>query len=218
MQLPEHYSLTRKDIKHARIKVNESGLVRIVVPDSFTEDDIVALIFKKKQWVEKQKAFFFKKVKIELARNQLLLFGNRYHYFYDDTYKQRVLIDHQHKTIRANRDLLAIDIQEKWYKSLAKLHLSSRTENIAKQLGFEYRRVFVRNQKTKLGNCSFEKNISLNWRLIKAPEFVIDYIVVHELVHTKIMSHSSKFWTLLKSHYPDYKAAIAWLEKYGNSL
>jgi predicted metal-dependent hydrolase len=218
MLLPEHYSLTRKDIKHARIKVNESGLVRIVVPHSFTEEDIAALIFKKKQWVEKQKAFFSKKVRITLSRNQLLLFGNRYHYFYDDTYKQKVLIDHQHKTIRSSRDLLVIDIQEKWYKSLAKRYLTIRTENLARQLGFEYGRIFVRNQKTKLGNCSSEKNISLNWRLIKAPNFVIDYIVVHELVHTKIMSHSGKFWILLKSHYPDYKAAIDWLDKYGNSL
>lgn len=63
-----------------------------------------------------------------------------------------------------------------------------------------------------------EKNISYNWRLIKAPLFVIDYLIVHELAHTVIMSHTNKFWTLLKSYYPNYREAITWLDKYGNSL
>lgn len=47
---------------------------------------------------------------------------------------------------------------------------------------------------------------------------VIDYIVVHELLHTIEMSHTKKFWTLLKSYYPDYKESVKWIEQYGNSL
>ena len=93
-----------------------------------------------------------------------------------------------------------------------------RTEELAYRLNFNYNKIYIRSQRTKLGNCSEEKNISFNWRLIKAPEFVIDYLIIHELVHTKIMNHSGKFWTMLKSLYPDYKDAIIWQDKYGNSL
>ena len=55
-------------------------------------------------------------------------------------------------------------------------------------------------------------------RLIKAPEFVIDYVIIHELCHTVIMNHSARFYTLLRSHCPDGEQAQAWLDRYGNSL
>jgi len=218
MKLPEDYFLVRKDIKHARIKVSENGHVRLTIPSSFTEDDIEALLSKKTKWIDKQKKFFSNKSKIELNRNQILLFGNRYTYFYDDIFKQKVIIDHDFKTIRAKRNLLDPEIQMKWYKQIARSYLINRTEKLSASLRFKYNRIFIRGQRTKLGNCSEEKNISLNWRLLKAPEMVIDYIIVHELVHTKIMNHTAKFWTLLKAIYPDYKDAIKWLDKYGNSL
>lgn len=214
----ENHTLQRKDVKHARIKVSEDGHVRILVPYSFTDDDISALIDKKSQWIAKQRTFFSKKLRIELARNQLLLFGNRYSYFYDETYNRKIVVDHKHNTIRAKRDLLDPDIQKKWYKREARKYLVSRTEELAKRFHFNYKAIYIRDQRTKLGNCSDEQNISLNWRLIKAPRIVSDYIIIHELVHTKIMNHSAKFWTLLKSLYPDYKEAMNWLDKYGNSL
>lgn len=218
MMMPENHTLQRKDIKHARIKVSEDGHVRVLVPHSFTDDDISALIAKKSKWIAKQRAFFSKKSRIELARNQLLLFGNRYSYFYDDTYSRKIVVDHNHKTIRAKRDLLEPATQKRWYKNEARKYLVSRTEELAGRLHFKYKAIYIRDQRTKLGNCSDDRNISLNWRLVKAPTLVSDYIIIHELVHTKIMNHSGKFWTLLKSLYPDYKDAMNWLDKYGNSL
>lgn len=218
MVLPENYILIPREVKHARIKVSEDGLIRVIIPPSFTDEDIAAMLNKKQRWIEKNLKFFKGKQKINLQRNQLLLLGNRYAYYYDSTYCQRVIIDHEHKTVRCKRDLLDKPIQEKWYTGIARKKLTNRTAQLAMKLNFKYNRLYIRNQRTKLGNCSKEKNISLNWRLIKAPEFVIDYLIVHELVHTVEMSHTHKFWTLLKSHYPDYKDAINWLDKYGNSL
>jgi len=114
--------------------------------------------------------------------------------------------------------LLDTVVQERWYKSIARKYLNQRTEELASKLNFKYNHIFIRNQRTKWGNCSKELNISYNWRLIKAPLFVIDYLIIHELVHTKIMNHTGKFWTLLRAHYPNYREAINWLDKYGNSL
>lgn len=218
MKSPENFILIQKDVKHARIRVSESGDVRVIIPNSFTQEDLDALLEKKKKWIEKNRNFFDSKYKIELQRNQLLLFGNRYSYFYDTTSKRKIIINHDHKTINAQSDLLDTLTQEKWYKSIAKKYLIKRTEELAEKLNFKYKNIYIRSQRTKFGNCSEDKNISFNWRVIKAPDFVIDYLIIHELVHTKIMNHSTKFWLMVKSLYPDYQDAINWLDKYGNSL
>ena len=218
MPAADNYIFIERDIKHARLRVSEDGKVRVIVPASFTQDDVTALLGKKERWIEKNLEFFAKKSTINLQRNQLLLYGNRYAYFYDSTFERKVTVDHDHKTIRSKRDLLNIVIQEKWYKSIARKHLTNRTEELSDKLKFNFNKLYIRSQRKKWGNCSTEKNISLNWRLIKAPLFVIDYLIIHELVHTEIMNHTSRFWIMLKSYYPDYKSAVKWLDKYGNSL
>ncbi|MGE0020791.1 MAG: M48 family metallopeptidase [Draconibacterium sp.] len=218
MQLPDNYILVRKEVKHARVRVNETGIVRIIAPTVFSDLDIENLIQKKQRWIDKNMKFFRQMAKINLQRNQLLLYGNRYNYFYDSTFAHKVVINHEFKTILAKRDLLEISVQEKWYRDVAKKHLTNRLTELSEKLNFAYKKLYIRNQKRKWGNCSKNQNISLNWRLIKAPVFVIDYIIVHELIHTVVMNHSHKFWTLLKSHYPDYRQAIDWLDKYGNNL
>lgn len=218
MQLPVNYILIRKEVKHARLRVSEDGKVRIIAPPLFSDDDINSLLNKKSKWIARNMRFFENMSEIELQRNQLLLFGNRYNYFYDTTFAQKVIINHEHKTITAKRDLLDLKVQEKWYRKVAKKYLTKRTDQLAEKLNFNYNKLYIRNPRNKWGNCSRDKNISLNWKLIKAPEYVIDYIIIHELLHTAVMEHTNKFWTLLKSYYPNYKESIKWLEKYGNSL
>ena len=218
MKLPDNYILIRKEVKHARLRVSEDGKVRIIAPPSFTEEDITSLLIKKAKWIDKNVKYFEAMSKVELQRNQLLLFGNRYNYFYDSRFSQKVIINHEHRTITAKRDLTDPKIQEKWYRIISKKHLTKRIEQLSKKLNFPYNKLYIRDERNKWGNCSNEKNISLNWKLIKAPEYVIDYIIIHELLHTVVMSHTNKFWTLLKSYYPGYKESIKWLEKYGNSL
>ena len=218
MQLPANYILIRKEVKHARLRVSEDGLVRIIAPPAFSEEDITSMLKKKAKWIDKNLKYFDEMSTIELQRNQLLLFGNRFSYFYDTTFSHKVVVDHEHKTITSKKDLLDSKVQEKWYRKVAKEHLKKRTKQLSENLKFPFNKLFIRDSRTKWGNCSGDKNISLNWKLIKAPDYVIDYIIIHELLHTVVMSHTHKFWTLLKSYYPNYKESIKWLEKYGNSL
>lgn len=218
MKLPDNYILIRKEVKHARLRVSEDGRVRIIAPPAFTENDIAALLKKKAKWIDKNLKYFDGMSTIELQRNQLLLFGHRYSYFYDTTYSQKVIIDHENKTIRSKRDLLDSKVQEHWYRNIAKKHLSIRTKELSLKLKFPFNKIYIRESKNKWGNCSRSKNISLNWKLVKAPGYVLDYIIVHELLHTVVMNHTHKFWSLLRSYYPNYKESIKWLEKYGNSL
>ncbi|MBR4391946.1 MAG: M48 family metallopeptidase [Bacteroidales bacterium] len=216
--LPAHYSVIRRDVKHARLRVHEDGSVQLFVPLAFSDEEIEKLLEAKAQWIVSKQLVFAKKEKIKLRRNEILLFGNRYAYFYSSKYKNKVVVNHESKTIQSQRDLLDAMVQEKWLKSVARKYFLSRTETLSEALLLPYNKLFIRSQKRKWGNCSKEKNISINWRLIKAPEFVIDYVIIHELCHTVIMKHNAHFYTLLRSHCPNCEAAQTWLDKYGNSL
>lgn len=216
--LPDQYTVYRRKVKNARLRVNEDGSVHLFVPLFFTDEDVEKLLERKKGWITSKQKFFQQKSKIQLRRNELLLFGKRYAYYYSTQYKNKVVVNHESKTIQAQRDLLDSAVQEKWLKSVAKRHITERTETLSEALLLPYNKLYIRSQKRKWGNCSSEKNISINWRLIKAPEFVIDYVITHELCHTVIMKHNAHFYTLLRSHCPDGDAAQAWLDKYGNSL
>lgn len=216
--LPDNYTVIRREVKNARLRVCEDGSVQLFVPLSFTDDDIERLLQKKAKWIASKRQFFEQKTKIQLRRNELLLFGNRYAYFYSSQYQNKVIINHESKTLQAKRDLLDKFVQEKWLKSVAKKHISARVKELSEALLLPYNKLYIRSQKRKWGNCSSEKNISINWRLIKAPEFVIDYVIIHELCHTVIMNHSAHFYTMLRSHCPDGEQAQAWLDRYGNSL
>ena len=77
----------------------------------------------------------------------------------------------------------------------AKRQLTKRLQQLAKHYGFSYNRVFIRNQKTRWGSCSSKNNISLNMKLVKLPQDLIDYVILHELVHTHKKNHSKAFWT-----------------------
>lgn len=216
--LPENYSVIRRDVKHARLRVHEDGSVQMFVPLAFSDEETERLLEAKRQWIATKQHFFAQKEKIKLRRNEILLFGNRYAYYYSAKYKNKIEINHETKTIQANRDLLDSTIQEKWLKSVAKKHITKRVEVLSEALLLPYHRLYIRSPKKKWGNCSKEKNISVNWRIIKAPQFVIDYVIIHELCHTVIMKHTVRFQTLLRSHCPDCEQAQAWLDRYGNSL
>lgn len=213
-----NYIISRREVKNARLRVNEDGTVHLFVPLAFTDEDIEKLLDRKKAWIESKQKFFEQKAKISLRRNEILLFGNRYAYFYSTKYQNKIVVNHESRTIQAKRDLLDLKVQEKWLKSLAKKYVSERVATLSEALLLPYNKLYIRSPKRKWGNCSLEKNISINWRLIKAPAFVIDYVITHELCHTVIMKHTARFQTLLRSHCPECEAAQAWLDKYGNSL
>ena len=216
--LPDTCTVIRREVKNARLRVHEDGTVQLFVPMAFTDEDIKKLLEKKAKWIASKRLFFEQKTKIQLRRNELLLFGNRYAYYYSSRYQNKVVVNYESKTIQAKRDLLDVTVQEKWLKSVARKHILARTETLSEALLLPYNKLYIRSQKRKWGNCSKEKNISINWRVIKAPEFVIDYIIIHELCHTVIMRHTVRFQTLLRSHCPDCEQAQAWLDEYGNSL
>lgn len=85
-------------------------------------------------------------------------------------------------------------------------------------MGVTYGRITIREQKTRWGSCSSKGNLNFNWRLIFAPEYVLDYVVVHELAHRKEMNHSKAFYAVIESVLPDYQTAKKWLKDHGHEL
>jgi len=79
-------------------------------------------------------------------------------------------------------------------RAAARNRLCDRVEQLARRHGFSYNRVFIKNQKTRWGSCSNKNNINLNINLVRLPQELIDYTILHELVHTRIKNHSPKFW------------------------
>lgn len=96
----------------------------------------------------------------------------------------------------------------------ARKRLIGRLDALSARHALSYNRVFIRGQKTRWGSCSAKKNISLNMRLVELPDELMDYVIIHELVHTKIMNHGKAFWTALDKHMPGARALDAKLKKY----
>lgn len=113
--------------------------------------------------------------------------------------------------VLAGRPKLEHSIQ--YYKNKSKVLIRDRLAYFNDFYNFDFNRVFFRDQKTRWGSCSSERNLNFNWRLVLAPLEILDYVVVHELCHLKQMNHSPKFWQLVSEQIPDYKKRRKWLKE-----
>lgn len=91
------------------------------------------------------------------------------------------------------------------HKERARMLAARRLEYFNAQYGYVYKRISVRNQKTRWGSCSTQGNLSFHYKIAFLPEHLVDYIIVHELCHLKEMNHSKKFWDLVARALPDHK-------------
>ena len=103
-------------------------------------------------------------------------------------------------------------------KALARRKLIKRLNELAENHGFAYKKVFFRNQQTRWGSCSSRNNISLNMKLVQLPDEFMDYVILHELVHTRVKNHSKVFWSELDSLVGNAKKWSSRLKEYGLGL
>lgn len=107
---------------------------------------------------------------------------------------------------------------ENWLRKQAREALLAQLALVTPKLRREPGRVYIMGQRTKWGNCSSLQNISFNWRLIMAPEFVLRYLVTHESVHLAVPDHSQKFWLTVQSLCPETERAKQWLSANSHTL
>lgn len=121
--------------------------------------------------------------------------------------------------MRASSESPALTAAERArYIEIARDIFTRKAEYYARIMDVTYGRISIREQKTRWGSCSSQGNLNFNWRLILAPEDVLDYVVVHELAHRKEMNHSKAFYAIVESVLPDYHTSRKWLRDNGDRL
>lgn len=106
----------------------------------------------------------------------------------------------------------------KLYREKAKSIFREKVNKYSSRIDGEFNEIQVRNQRTRWGSCTAKNNLSFNWRIIMAPEFVPEYIAVHELVHLEHINHSQKFWKRVKELFPRYEEAEKWISENSHRL
>lgn len=105
-----------------------------------------------------------------------------------------------------------------WYVARAHEKILPRVSRFAKSLGVEFKRARIVDNKYRWGSCTVKDNVNFNWRLIKAPVFVIDYVIAHELGHLIEANHTAQFWSVVRAQVPKVEQARAWLREHGQVL
>lgn len=105
-----------------------------------------------------------------------------------------------------------------WYTKQAREKITQRVEYYSKIMSAEYLTLTFSDTRSQWGSCSPENNLQFSWRLIMAPLSVLDYVVIHELAHTKEKNHTWKFWSVVKRITPAYKQHMKWLKVHANEL
>lgn len=106
----------------------------------------------------------------------------------------------------------------RWYAQEAARVLTAKTAQWCTAMGTNVNRIAVKELKTRWGSCSARGNVNYNWRIVMAPEAIVDYLVVHELAHRFELNHSAAFWARVAAHCPDYRDRRRWLKENGSQF
>jgi predicted metal-dependent hydrolase len=107
---------------------------------------------------------------------------------------------------------------ERFYRRAARIEIAPRLDRASALAGLPYSELSIRGQRTRWASCAASGRMSFNWRLLLAPERVLEYVVWHEICHLEVLDHSPRFWALLERHWPGYRDDRAWLSRHGATL
>jgi hypothetical protein len=107
---------------------------------------------------------------------------------------------------------------ERWYRREARRRIRQVAAREAQRLQIRFNSIAIRDQKTRWGSCSARGNVSFSWRLVLCPPEVLEYVVVHELLHRREPNHSKAFWRLLDQARPGWREQARWLREHGTEL
>jgi len=109
-------------------------------------------------------------------------------------------------------------VLRQWYMERALEKILPRVKLHARNLGVSYEQAKITDSRYRWGSCTPGNNLNFNWRLIKAPMFAIDYVIVHELAHLIEANHTARFWNIVSAQLPAMDRARDWLRDHGQSL
>ena len=212
-------TIIREKRKTLKIIIDEKKGLIVVAPITTSLDKISEILEKKKVWIEKN-----------LRKQEEAKITN----FDFTTYRKTLLsgkvykleLTEKIKKISIGEDVIFVpcNIQEnidkfvkkikKWYKTLAEIVLKERISVLSNSVKIPFSTIKIGDFKGKWGSCDSSKNIKLNWRLVMLKPDLIDFVILHELSHTKEMNHSVKFYQVLSSMVPAWKRYRKELKEY----
>ena len=215
------YRLIRsKAAKRLRVRVGPAG-VEVVQPATHKAGEVEAFLRANDQWViaqlERIERLYPVRRPLTHAGGEILYRGTPTPvHIVDHPRRQgraKVIFEQERLIIVRGREscLAPAKTLENWLRKQARTAIGQHVAVVAGQLQRTPRTLYIMDQRTRWGSCSSRQNLSFNWRLIMAPEFVLRYLVTHEVVHLAIPDHSKRFWLTVQSLCPDTERARQWL-------
>ena len=211
--------IIRSKRKTISITINEDAELVVRAPKKLSIEKIQDFIYEKEKWINKKKKLIEDQMKdTSLNQNKLLYLGFLFPITLNQTSSKKLIFSGEEFISNSNNpEILSLSIK-KWYKNKFKEIAIPRLEYFADKYNLSVNQIRIKEQKTMWGSCSSKNNINLNYLLIMAPMDVIDYVIIHELVHTIHRNHSVNFWKSVESIMPNFKEAKRWLKENGYKL
>ncbi len=202
--------------RRVRVSVDPHDGVEVVLPQRAAAREAEAAIVELRPWIERRLA------EAAEVREHLASRGSTLPYLGIDLH-----LAPERGRSRAHRKGHALHVPagaqqraaiERWYRRAARNEIQPRLDEAVAALGRSYASLTIREQRTRWGSCSATGTMSFNWRLLLAPEEVLDYVVWHEACHLVVLDHSPRFWALVERHVPGYREPRKWLRRHGATL
>jgi predicted metal-dependent hydrolase len=209
--------------RRIRLSVKSDGEIVVSMPRSVQYQDAIRFAESKTDWIVKQQSKIRAGLTLFAPES---CFKTRFHKLAitkgnTDKVYNRVgngviqifipeRINHEQPKIQEFIKKTLVDVM-RWE---AKIYLPKRLKELADKHGFKYQNVSIKNASTRWGSCSSANNINLNLHLMRVPEHLIDYVLLHELAHTVVKNHGEKFWLLLEQCYPNARKADKEMNNY----
>ena len=202
--------------------VERDNRIVLRVPEGTPNERIEHLIEQKKRWLYEKtqhpKKYPERQQRKEVVSGESVLYLGHHHLL--EIVDEPLTGLEFDTTFRLPKALVgqASRLFSTWYIQRAKRLLQQRVKRLAQSLGVHYNKILVSDLKYRWGSCTPKDNLNFNWRIIKAPIFVIDYLIVHELAHLLEPNHTKRFWGIVAVQIPNHLEARAWLADHGNLL
>lgn len=213
--------------RRMRIELRPDHSLLIVIPEGTREDQWLGFVLSKRQWIERQ----LKKTAHPGCAPRsaatgfppeidLLCMQKRYSITHHKGTQNRVAVAGEHLELvcKSNSQQQRFKNLRRWLMAQARDEFTTRLNEISKATGLAWNRLSIRGQKTRWGSCSAAGNLSLNFTLLFLPAELVDHVLLHELVHTREMNHSRRFWALMEKFDPKCALHRAELKKAGQLL
>src|SRR4051794_32766958 len=211
------YTIRRSDrARRIRVRVDpRDGAVEVVLPRRAAQREAAAAVAELRSWIDRRRA------EVAVAQARVAARDGTVPYLGTD-----LLLRPERGRTRVHRrgDVLLVPdgdpsvALERWYRRQARAEIAPRLDAAAAAVGKSYTKLTIRDQRTRWGSCSSTGAMSFNWRLLLAPEAVLEYVVRHEAAHLAVLDHSPRFWALMARLMPGYQQPRRWLRDHGATL